>query len=101
MKSSTTRLHEVRPASRRFDLSRLHGRLACRLLFAWQRFRRWRAARQAIRHLHEIDDYLLEDVGINRWDIAEIVHGKKGYQQTADRQISSPPLASPCDRLAA
>ena len=101
MKSLTTRLYEVRPASRGFDLSRLHGRLACRLLFAWQRFRHWRAARQAIRHLHEIDDYLLEDVGIHRWDIAEVVHGHKGYQQTADQQISRPPLANPCHGLAA
>ncbi len=101
MKSSTTRLHEVRAASRRFDLSRLHGRLACRLLFAWQRFRRWRAAQQAIRHLQEIDDYLLEDVGIHRWDIAEMVLGTRGYRQTADRQISRPPVANPCNRLAA
>lgn len=101
MKSATTRFHAVRRATRRFDLSRPYARLACRLLSAWLRFRRWRAAQRAIRHLREIDDYLLDDVGIQRREIAAAVRGSARFAHTANPQPGRPARAYPGDKLAA
>ena len=36
-------------------------------------FQDWREQRAAVRHLHELDDRLLHDVGIERREIPEIV----------------------------
>jgi len=101
MKTETNRLYELRAASRRFDISRLGQRLACRLWFAWLGYRRWRAARQAIRHLGEIDAYLLDDVGIHRAEIAAAVNGGKVSRHGAPRQPTGPRQAGRCNRLAA
>ena len=75
--------------------------LACQLQFAWQRYRQWRDECEAIRHLREIDDYLLEDAGINRWDIPDVVRGRIGYQAKANQLLARPPRVNPCSKLAA
>ena len=63
------------------------------LLLAWLRYRQWRAEVRAIRHLNEIDDYLLDDVGIQRDDIKRVVRGDtKGERDAA---IASGAMASP------
>lgn len=38
--------------------------------------RRWHERREAARHLQELDDRLLEDIGISRGDIRAAVNGK-------------------------
>jgi len=39
----------------------------------YRRLMRWHERREAIRHLSELDDYLLYDIGIDRADIARVV----------------------------
>ena len=85
MKYRTTDPYEIRLAERRLEVSRLGQRLACLLLQAWLRYRQWRSESEAIRHLRNIDDHLLDDVGINRWDIEEVVRGSQGFQENAHR----------------
>jgi uncharacterized protein YjiS (DUF1127 family) len=39
----------------------------------YRRLMRWHERRDAIRHLRELDDYLLYDIGIDRADIERVV----------------------------
>ena len=101
MKYQTTRPYEPGLPERRFDVSRLGQRLACRLFYAWLRYRQWRSEAEAIRHLRQIDDHLLDDVGINRWEIDEVVRGKSGYQENLHKRLTPSPRIDPCTKMAA
>jgi uncharacterized protein YjiS (DUF1127 family) len=66
---------------------------------AWRGYRRWRLRRIAIRHLETVDDYLLRDVGINRFDIHGVVNGALPRYQSAsagtlDRVRQTVPIAA-------
>lgn len=41
----------------------------------YRELREWRARRVAVRHLTDLDDYLLRDIGIERADIQSYVDG--------------------------
>jgi len=97
MKTEITPIHAEQAAFRRFDRSKPGHWLTCRLRLTWLRYRRWSAARQAIRHLRELDEYLLDDVGIDRWQITEVALGGKGSRQNPAQQ----PVKNPCAKLAA
>ncbi|MGD8351196.1 MAG: hypothetical protein PVI79_18260 [Gammaproteobacteria bacterium] len=88
MKYQTTHPYEMRRDEYRIDASRLGQRLACRLIYAWLHFRQWRRESEAIRHLRQIDVYLLDDIGIDRWEIDAVVRDRSGYR------VSSPDPAA-------
>jgi uncharacterized protein YjiS (DUF1127 family) len=56
---------DVAPGAKR------HGILA----WAWREYRDWRRRRNAIRHLLDVDEYLLRDIGIEWWEIQSAVSG--------------------------
>lgn len=102
MNDQTTKSYEPGLAGRRFDVSRLGQRLACRLFYAWLRYRQWRREHEAIRHLRQIDDRLLDDVGIERREIDDAVRGRSGYQANAHQNYPVPsPRIDPCGKMAA
>ena len=102
MNDQTTKPCEPGLGERRFDVSRLGQRLACRLFYAWLRYRQWRRESEAIRHLCQIDDRLLDDVGIERREIDDVVRGKSGYQAIVHQKYPVPsPRIDPCDEMAA
>ncbi len=45
------------------------SRLAHAIRGAFSRYRAWRRRRIAVRHLSELDDYLLRDIGITRAEV--------------------------------
>ena len=101
MKYETAKPYEVRLAGRRFDVSRISQRIACALYFAWLRFRRWRIAKEAIRHLESLEDHRLDDIGIVRSDIASTVFGKRESEEKSGTSGAANRAANACDRLAA
>jgi len=40
-----------------------------------RKLRDWQAEREAVRHLREMNDHILRDIGIERHDIETVVHG--------------------------
>ncbi|MEL6337136.1 MAG: DUF1127 domain-containing protein [Pseudomonadota bacterium] len=42
----------------------------------WSRFEKYRAHRRAIAELEAYDDWMLADIGINRGEIEDFVHGR-------------------------
>lgn len=101
MKTETTWTLDDRSPFGRFRGSNPGRWLACRLRLAWRRYRHWSAARRAIRHLRELDQYLLDDVGIERSEISEVAHGGKGPRQNPNQRIGPQPAEAPSAKLAA
>jgi len=40
-----------------------------------EKLRDWQAERESVRHLKQLDDHFLRDIGIERQDIEKVVHG--------------------------
>lgn len=101
MKHEIVNPYEIGLAERRFDSTRPGQRIARRLYSAWLRYRRWRIASEAIRHLESLEDHRLDDIGIPRPDIASAVHGR--LAQRGKSAAAGPPRrkATACDSLAA
>jgi uncharacterized protein YjiS (DUF1127 family) len=51
-------------------------RSASLLQRAWQSLLRWRDIRSSVRTLRRLDNRMLRDVGIDRYDIEEVVRGR-------------------------
>ena len=101
MKYEIANPYESRLASRYFDKSRFSQRIACCLYFAWLRHRRWRIAKQAIRHLESLDEHRLEDIGITRAQIISVVRGRPEQQQKDAHSGVPEPTATTCNSMAA
>jgi len=54
------------------------------------KLREWQAERDAIRHLRNMDDHFLRDIGIERRDIEAVVHGlvsERNAEKTRQRPL--------------
>lgn len=50
------------------------------LTFITNKIRKWRETNKAIRELNNMSDKELEDIGISRYDIRDVIlHGKESY----------------------
>lgn len=58
-----------------------------------ENLRCWQARRRAIRQLHAMPDHLLADIGIERGNIEDVVHGLQ-RRQRVERPATAPLPAS-------
>jgi uncharacterized protein YjiS (DUF1127 family) len=73
----TTDKNEVWQLRQKSHMTMLVEILTGYLARAWNDYRKWSLRRTAIRHLQSVDEYLLQDIGIDRSDIKTAVCGRK------------------------
>ena len=74
----------ARKSGRRDRAARLFRLLACTVGAAFTRYRQWRKENDAIRHLSEADESLLQDIGLQRWEIVDRVRDRSGESDSAE-----------------
>lgn len=101
MNDETSSTDLIRFDDRRLDISGTGMKIADTLSSSWQRLRRWRIEKRAIRHLESLEDHRLDDIGIERSQITAAVRGLLERREILSRSGSDCRVTDACHRLAA